>query len=121
TIHANDTRDALSRMEVMVKLAGFELPIDIIRQYIGGAVPGGIPLSPFKGGARKIMRVSEIVEGRPKHYVIRPSFGLRQLGIKAGHAYGEHYATGYEPTFVGRLKSMGIEFSGDLFKDRILK
>jgi pilus assembly protein CpaF len=121
TIHANDTRDALSRMEVMVKLAGFELPIDIIRQYIGSAVQVVIHLARLKGGARKIMRVSEIVEVRRKHYVIRDIFGFRQLGIKNGAAYGEHYATGYEPTFVGRLKSMAIEFPGDLFKDRILK
>jgi pilus assembly protein CpaF len=121
TIHANDTRDALARLEVMVKLGGFELPIDIIRQYIGSAVQVVIQLARLKGGARKVMRVSEIVEVRRKHYVIRDIFGFRQLGIKAGHAYGEHYATGYEPTFVGRLKSMGIEFSGDLFRDRILK
>ena len=121
TIHANDTRDALSRLEVMVKLAGFELPIDIIRSYVGNAVQVVIQLARLKGGARKVMRVSEIVEVRRKHYVIRDIFGFRQLGIKQGIAHGEHYATGYEPTFLGRLKSMGIEFAGDLFKDRILK
>jgi pilus assembly protein CpaF len=121
TIHANDTRDALSRLEVMVKLAGFELPIDIIRSYVGSAVNVVIQLARLKGGARKVMRVSEIVEVRRKHYVIRDIFGFRQLGIKKGVAFGEHYATGYEPTFVGRLKAMGIEFSGELFKDRILK
>jgi pilus assembly protein CpaF len=121
TIHANDTRDALSRLEVMVKLAGFELPIDIIRSYIGNAVQVVIQLARLKGGARKVMRVSEIVEVRRKHYVIRDIFGFRQLGLKKGVAHGEHYATGYEPTFLGRLKAMGIEFAGDLFKDRILK
>ncbi len=121
TIHANDTRDALSRLEVMVKLAGFELPIDIIRHYVANAVNVVIQLARLKGGARKVMRVSEIVEVRRKHYVIRDIFGFRQLGIRAGMAVGEHYATGYEPTFVGRLKAMGIEFPGDMFKDRILK
>jgi pilus assembly protein CpaF len=121
TIHANDTRDALSRLEVMVKLAGFELPIDIIRHYVANAVNVVIQLARLKGGARKVMRVSEIVEVRRKHYVIRDIFGFRQLGIRGGMAVGEHYATGYEPTFVGRLKAMGIEFPGDMFKDRILK
>jgi pilus assembly protein CpaF len=121
TIHANDTRDALSRLEVMVKLAGFELPIDIIRAYVGSAIHVVIQLARLKGGARKVMRVSEIVEVRRKHYVIRDIFGFRQLGIRKGVAVGEHYATGYEPTFVGRLKSMGIEFPGDMFKDRVLK
>jgi pilus assembly protein CpaF len=120
TVHANDSRDALTRLEVMVKLAGFELPIEIIRQYIGAAIPVVIHLARLKGGARKILRVSEIVEVRRKSYVLRDVFGFRQLGIRDGMAIGEHYATGYEPTFVGRLKSMGVEFPGDLFKERII-
>src|SRR5579885_1358201 len=119
TVHANDTRDALTRLEVMVKLAGFELPIEIIRQYIGSAIQVVIQLGRLKGGARKIVRVSEIVGVRRKSYVLRDIFGYRQLGLKDGSAEGEFYATGYEPTFVGRLKSMGIEFPGELFKERI--
>ncbi len=121
TVHANDTRDALTRLEVMVKLAGFELPIEIIRQYIGSAIQVVIQLGRLKGGARKIVRVSEIVGVRRKSYVLRDIFGYRQLGLKDGSAEGEFYATGYEPTFVGRLKSMGIEFPGELFKERIIQ
>ncbi len=121
TIHANDSRDALARLEVMVKLAGFELPVEIIRQYVASAMTVVIHLARLKGGPRKVLRVSEIVGIRRKSYVLRDIFGFRQLGIQDGLAIGEFYATGYEPTFVARLKSMGIEFPASLFEERIIK
>jgi pilus assembly protein CpaF len=52
--------------------------------------------------------------------VLRDLYGYRQLGIKNGETVGEFYATGYEPTFLGRLKSQGIDLPASLFKDRVL-
>jgi pilus assembly protein CpaF len=121
TIHANDTRDALTRLEMMVTLAGADLPLPITRHYISSAIGLVIHVARLKGGPRKIIRVSEIVGLKRRTYVLKDLFGFRQLGIRQGTAVGEFYATGYEPTFVGRLKSAGIELPGHMFTDRILK
>ena len=120
TVHANDTRDALSRLEMMVMMTGFELPIQVIRQYIAASIGIVVQISRLRGGRRRIMRVTEIVELRRRCYVLRDLYGYRQLGIRDGQTIGEFYATGYEPTFLGRLKSQGMELPGSLFEDRVL-
>jgi pilus assembly protein CpaF len=120
TVHANDTRDALSRLEMMVMMTGFELPIQVIRQYIAASIGMVVQIGRLRGGRRRITRVTEIVELRRRSYVLRDLYGYRQLGIKNGETYGEFYATGYEPTFLGRLKSQGLELPGSLFQDRVL-
>src|SRR6185436_19500450 len=61
TIHANDTRDALARLEMMVAMAGFELPVPVVRQYIASGIKLIVHLARLKGGSRRVTRVSEIV------------------------------------------------------------
>ena len=61
TVHANDTRDALARVESMVMMAGAELPIPVIRQYVATALTVVVHLSRLKGGPRKVIRVSEVI------------------------------------------------------------
>ncbi len=120
TIHANDTRDALSRLEMMVILAGFDLPIMVTRQYISSAINLVVQLARLKGGQRRVVRLSEIVGLRRRAYVLKDLFGYRQLGVRDGKAYGEFYATGYQPTFLARLKAQGIDLPVSLFEERIL-
>lgn len=120
TIHANDTRDALARLEMMIMLAGFDLPIPIIRQYIASAIGVVVQLARLKGGARRVLRVTEVVELRRRTYLLRDIYGFRQLGIRDGVAMGEFYATGYEPTLVGKLKAMGVELPASLFQERVI-
>jgi pilus assembly protein CpaF len=120
TIHANETRDALSRLEMMVMMAGFDLPIPVIRQYIASSISLVIQIARLRGGVRKVTRVTEVVELRRKQYVLRDLFGYRQLGVEDGQSVGEFFATGYEPTFLGRLKSQGLELPASLFRDRNL-
>jgi pilus assembly protein CpaF len=119
TVHANDTRDALCRLEMMVKLAGFELPVKIIRQYIRSAITVLVHLARLKGGQRRVLRISELVGLQRGSYVLRDIYGYRQLGVRDGAAFGEFYATGYEPTFVSRLKSMGIDLPATMFQEQI--
>ena len=120
TIHANDTRDALARLEMMVMMAGFEMPVPVIRQYIASAVGLVVQLARLKGGARKIMRVTEIRGLKGKRYLVRDLFGFRQTGVRHGAAVGEFHATGKIPTFLGRLRTSGIEIADDLFAERVL-
>jgi pilus assembly protein CpaF len=98
TIHANDTRDALARLEAMVMLAGFELPVPVIRQYVTTAMSVVVHLSRLKGGPRRVMRVSEVLGVRRGRgtYALRDIFGYHRLGIRDGRAFGRFYATGHD-------------------------
>jgi len=120
TIHANDTRDALSRLEMMVMMAGFELPVPVIRQYVASAISLIVQLSRLKGGARRVMRVSEIVGLKGRRYVVRDIFRFEQTGIRGGAAVGEFRATGYVPRCLTRLKAAGQDLPPDLFTERVL-
>jgi pilus assembly protein CpaF len=117
TIHANDTRDALSRLETMVTMAGFEMPLAVIRNYIGSAIRLVVHLARLKGGARKIIRISEIIGlKKRKYYVLQDLFTFRQTGVDQGHAVGQFYATGCVPQCLPRVQAAGISLSADLFK-----
>ena len=103
-------------------MAGMELPIQVIRQYVVTALSLVVHLSRLKGGPRKVVRVSEVLgmNRRRRTYVLRDIFGFRQLGIRDGQAYGEFYATGHVPRFLPKLKAMGIELSDGMFQERVL-
>jgi pilus assembly protein CpaF len=123
TIHANDTRDALARLEAMVMMAGAELPVEVIRHYVVTALSVVVHVARLKGGPRKVVRVSEVVGIHPQRrtYLLRDLFVFRQLGVRHGEAYGEFHATGRVPRFLPRLKAMGIELSEELFRERVLE
>jgi pilus assembly protein CpaF len=121
TIHANDTRDALARLEMMVTMAGFEMPLPVIRNYISSAVRIIVQVARLKGGARRLTRISEIVGlKRRKAYVVKDIFGYRQTGVHDGMAVGEFYATGYVPAFLPKLHAHGIDLAPEMFKERLL-
>ncbi len=120
TIHANDTRDALTRLEMMVMMAGFELPVPVIRYYISTAITLVVQLSRLKGGARKVVKISEIAGLDPAPYCVHDIFGYRQLGVRNGAAFGEFYATGHKPVLLDRLRAAGIELDESLFSARVL-
>ena len=118
TIHANDTRDALSRLEVMVSMAGFDLPVSVVRRYIGSAITLVVHLARLKGGVRRVMRVSEITGLDSGDYQMQEIFGFRQSGVdEEGRAKGVFYATGNVPAFVRRFE-VGIELPHGLFEKR---
>jgi len=121
TIHANDTDDALTRLEMMVMLAGFELPVPVIRHYIVTAITLIVQLARLKGGMRKIVRISELLGTDPPPYYVKDIFGYRQLGVRNGRAFGEFYATGYRPRVLEKFQAMGIELPEDIFRERVWK
>jgi pilus assembly protein CpaF len=120
TIHANDTRDALTRLEMMVMMAGFELPIPVIRYYIATAITLVIQLARMKGGGRRVVRVSEITGLDPAPYATRDLFTYRQKGVRNGEAYGEFHATGQVPACLERLRAAGVDLDENLFAARVL-
>ncbi len=122
TIHANDTQDALSRLEVMVSMAGFELPASVVRRYIASAVTLLVHVSRLKGGVRRVTRVTEVAGLENGEYRLRDIFGFRQTGTdEEGLARGAFFATGERPVFMNRLDEVGISLPADLFEKRSLK
>lgn len=121
TIHANDTHDALSRLEVMVSMAGFDLPVPVVRKYIASAITLVIHLARLRGGVRRVMRVSEVMSLENGDYKIQDIFGFEQRGSDdRGIARGHFYATGNQPVFLKRLNQLGIELPESLFAKRQL-
>ncbi len=121
TIHANDTRDALSRLEVMVSMSGFDLPVQVTRRYIASAITVVVHLARLKGGARRVMKVSEITALDSGDYTVQDLFGFQQTGVdERGIARGHFFATGNKPQFARRLAETGIELNERLFTARKL-
>jgi pilus assembly protein CpaF len=121
TVHANDTRDALSRMEMMVGMAGFELPMWIIRKQIASAVQVIIQAARLTGGPRKIIKISEITGMEGDIISMQDIFVFRQTGLdEAGKAQGQFVATGIRPNLLEKLAGVGIRLPSSLFEPRVL-
>jgi len=120
TIHANDCRDALARLEMMVMMAGFELPVPVIRQYVRGAITLIVQLSRLKGGARRMMRLCEVTGLRDGRYLVRDLFRFQQQGVREGRAFGQFTACGKPPRCLQQIRAAGINLPDALFARRIL-
>ncbi len=120
TIHANDTRDALARLEMMVSMSGFELPLPVIRQYIANGIGIILHVARLKGGQRCISKVSEIVSlNNQGEYKVEDIFGFEQTGVDdQGNAQGKFYATGYRPACLKRMEASGIKLTDNIFEKR---
>jgi pilus assembly protein CpaF len=121
TLHANDTRDALQRLELMVALSGADLPTRIARQYIASAIQILVHVARLANGERKIMRISELTGVSNGEFDIEDIFVYRVAGVDAaGKMQGAFYATGYEPQCLRRMAMRGQEVNPKLFTAREL-
>ena len=121
TIHANGTRDALSRLEVMVSMSGYDLPVTVVRRYVSTAINLVVHLARLKGGIRRVLDISEIVGLENGDYTMRPIFTFEQHGVDDnGVARGCFHATGNEPHFLDRLHEIGVDLPASLFEKRQL-
>ena len=119
TIHANNTRDALSRMELMAGVSGFTLPMPVLRYYMQAALKLIIQLARLKGGGRRIVRISELAGLNNGEYVVHDLFGYRQTGVDdSGAARGHFYATGRQPEFLDQVSAAGVDLDPRLFEER---
>jgi pilus assembly protein CpaF len=116
TVHANSSRDALSRLETMVLMSGLALPVRAMRDYISSALDAIVHVARLSDGTRKVVRVTEIVGMEEDVITTQDIFTFQQEGIdKEGRVRGYHRATGVRPKFSERLLRSGIELPGDLF------
>jgi pilus assembly protein CpaF len=116
TIHSNSTRDALSRLETMVLMAGMDLPSKAIRDQIASAIHIVIQLVRFPDGTRKVLKLSEITGMEGDTVVMQDIFIYRQQGIdKDGNMVGRFEATGIRPKFSERFRISGIDLPKGIF------
>jgi len=121
TVHANETRDALSRLEMMVGMAGFDVPIWIIRRQISSAIQIMVHVARLKGGVRKVVKISEITGMEGEIMSMQDLFGFKMTGIdEQGNAQGYFYSTGIRPKIMERLETSGAALPAGMFEERIL-
>jgi pilus assembly protein CpaF len=117
TVHSNSPRDTLSRIETMVLMAGFDLPVRAIREQIAAAVDLIIHVSRLKDGTRRVTHVTE-VEGMEGDIITLQDLFLFDYGMgvdEDGVYKGRLKATGIRPTFSEDLENQGIRLPADLF------
>ncbi|VTS08762.1 CpaF family protein [Tuwongella immobilis] len=121
TVHANDTRDALARLEMMVGMAGVELPVAVMRGYIAGAISLIVHVSRLTGGDRKVTRITELVgySNKSQKYRMQDLFRFVQTGVSDGRAIGHFEITGKVPRLLKRFSAAGMDLPESDFLPRI--
>jgi pilus assembly protein CpaF len=116
TVHANSTRDALSRLETMVLMSGVSLPVRAMRDYIASALDLMVHLARLSDGTRKVTRVTEVVGMEEDVVTTQDIFVFEQEGVDAdGRVIGFYRATGIRPKFSERLARAGIHLGPEVF------
>ncbi len=116
TCHANSARDALSRIETMVLMAGTELPSRAIREQVASALHLIVHQTRLKDGSRKINNICEIVGMEGDTITLQDIFIFEQTGVdENGRVTGNFKATGIVPTFFDEFKAKGVDISTDIF------
>ena len=117
TIHSNSPRDTLSRLETMVLMAGFDLPVRAIREQVASAVDLIVHITRLKDGTRRVTHVTE-VEGMEGDIITLQDLFLFDYGMgvdEEGVYEGRLKATGIRPSFSQDLEDRGIRLPADLF------
>ena len=122
TVHANNPRDAISRIETLVSMSGFDLPLVALRKQIASAVHLVVQASRLQGGPRKVTYITEIVGMEGETLVMQDIFKFVQEGIdNNGKAVGHFMATGVRPKCIEHLESSGVKVPPSIFTERILR
>jgi pilus assembly protein CpaF len=115
TVHANTSRDALSRVETMMLMAGVNLPEKALREQIASALNLVIQLSRLNDGTRKLTEVSEVTGMEGSTITTQLIFKYDQKGIENGKVVGDFVATGVRPMFLDRLERYGFRVPNTTF------
>jgi pilus assembly protein CpaF len=117
TIHANNPRDAIARLETMALMSELNLPDRAIRQQVASAVSLIVQVARLSDGTRRITQISEITGIGEEMVALQDIFVFERLGLSAtNRVIGKFRATGLRPTFSDRLKASGIQLSPNVFE-----
>ena len=115
TGHANTPRDMLHRLETMVLMTGYELPLRAIREQMAAAVDLIVHTARLKDGSRKVVTITEVLGIDDDEIVTQDVFEFEQTGVEDGRIMGDLRPTGIRPKFVEKLKARGVELPPDTF------
>ncbi|MCA9234250.1 MAG: CpaF family protein [Planctomycetales bacterium] len=121
TCHANTPRDAIARLETMIMMSGFEMPVRAMRTQIASAVDLIVQVNRLSGGPRKVTAITEILGMEQDTIVMQDVFKYEQDGIdENGRARGRFISTGIRPTFMPRLEAHGVRLPASAFRERVM-
>ncbi|MFT5235201.1 MAG: pilus assembly protein CpaF [Shewanella sp.] len=117
TAHSNSPRDCISRLEVMVMMAGMNLPIQAIREQIASAVDIIVQQSRFSDGSRRVTSICELTGIEGSIVQLSEIFKFEQTGFNSeGKVLGNYTATGTLPEFYEQLRKQGVKVKLDIFE-----
>jgi pilus assembly protein CpaF len=118
TVHANSPRDALSRLETLMSMAGMDIPEKALKQQVASAVHIIIQLARLSDGSRRLTSFQEVTGMEGETITMQEIFKFTQTGLdERGKVTGHFGATGIRPRCADRIKSFGIELESGLFAD----
>lgn len=115
TVHSNNPRDGLRRIEIMVLMAGVELPLKAVREQIASSIELVVHVERLKDGSRRVVQVTEVQGMEGDTIVMQDIFVFNQTGIHNGIVQGSLKATGLRPKFMHKLIANSIEISDSVF------
>jgi pilus assembly protein CpaF len=117
TVHCNSPRDAISRLETMVLMSGFELPVRAIREQVSSALHLIVHLERLHDGSRKVVRIAEVQRMEGDQVTLQDLFTFRVNGMTSnGSVDGQLEPTGLHPTFRDEFRRRGLDLPADLFE-----
>ena len=116
TMHANSPVDALNRLETMILMAGMEIPIKALREYIENAIDIVVHIQRLADGKRKITSISEVVGFKEEMIELREVFSFRQKGLTdKGEVIGEFVMARCVPSVYKKIRERGIDSLTDIY------
>jgi pilus assembly protein CpaF len=120
TVHSNNPREAIARLETLCMMAGMDLPAKAIREQIAGAVDLIVQISRLSDGSRKIMNITEVQGMQGEAVTLQDVFSFKEVGYdKNRRIVGKFLSKGLIPKFVQELKERGINIPKDLFSNEV--
>lgn len=120
TVHANNSRDALSRVEQMVGMSGIEMPQRAIRAQIASAINVVVQVSRLSDGRRKVTSLSEVTGMEGETITMQEIFRFKKEGVDENNkVIGHHEATGIRPKFLLDAEAYGIKLPAELFRPEV--
>jgi pilus assembly protein CpaF len=116
TVHANAPRDALARIETMVLMAGYDLPLRAIRQQVASALDLIIHLERLEDGSRRVTAITEVQRMESDVITMQEIFAFKIESVTREHAVvGRLQATGLRPNFLYKFEKRGVSLPNEVF------
>jgi pilus assembly protein CpaF len=116
TIHANTPRDAMTRIETMVAMAGLNLPTKALRHYTSSAIDVLVQMTRLADGSRKMTSLTEVTGMEGEVITMQEIYRFDQTGVDStGKVKGRFQATGIRPKFIDKFESLGLHTPAELF------